>query len=158
MPNDFTSRTDQPAIIRLHRFGSGLLTAVISLGLWTALLAVLFRSQGSPVPDWLVAITVGAGAVVTTRTMVRDLFGKLIIDPSRVELTPRASGFRWWWSEISMWYLEGDSSMNRSSSFLLWRSGYDSPRRVPAKWFAVSDRERVHQAFQNFGREKKRRY
>lgn len=145
--------------LRLHRRGPGLLALLSGL---------ILTAAGFVKPDSSLPITFKTPAIVSgvcwgaalffVRVAIRDLFGTLTVDAAGVRLRPRLCGFHLWWSELSMWCLEGDQELKRSTVFLFWKSGNNTPTSLPAKWFRASDRPRIVQALRDFASEKARRF
>ena len=148
----------EPVSLRISRRGPGILAAVTSL-----LLAVLgtiswIDEDSSRMPRTIFGIACWGGAFCSTRIAVRDLWGTLTVDADGIRLHPCVCGFRLPWSLISMWCLEGDTESSRTALFRFWRSGYDTPHSLPAKWLKQPDRERLAQALRDFAPAKARRF
>ncbi len=159
MPADVSTAVRlEPVSLRISRRGPGIVAAVTSL-----LLAVLgtiswIDEDSSRMPRTILGIACWGGAIYATRIAVRDLWGTLTVDADGIRLLPHVCGFRLSWSLISMWCLEGDTETSRAALFRFWRSGYDTPSSLPAKWFSRNDRVQLIQALRDFAGEKARRF
>lgn len=147
----------EPVTLRVHRLWPGIWATSISvvLAVAGAILWILMRGEESKVPQSVFSIACLGGASFTARIANRDLRGTLTVDDAGIRLSPRFCGLRLWWSEVSMWCLEGDG---RSALFRFWKSGNNVPRTLPAKWFLRDGRERLTQALRSFASDKARRF
>lgn len=156
--NRSTARLSEPVILRVRRFWPGVVAAVISLSLAVLGTIALVRWDESRTPRTVLGIVCWGGAFSSARTGVRNLCGTLTVDAEGIRLEPRVCGFRLWWSEVSLWCLEGNHDSSRAATFRFWRSGYDTPRSLPAKWFSQNDQVLLVQALRDFASEKARRF
>lgn len=161
MPNNVSpsaARLMEPVILRVRRVGPGVIAAVISLVL-VVLGTILFVGwDESRIPRIVLCIACWGGAGYAARIAIRNLCGTLTVDADGIRLDPRVCGFRLWWSEVSLWCVEGDPEISRAAVFRFWRSGYDTPRSLPAKWFVQNNRVRLLQALRDFAGAKARRF
>lgn len=153
-----TARLPEPVILRVRRVGPGIIAAVISLVLVLLGMISIVRWDEARILRIVVGIACWGGAGYAARIAIRNHCGTLTLDADGIRLAPRVCGFRLWWSEVSQWSLEGDPESNRAAVFRFWRSGYDTPRSLPAKWFVRNERVLLVQALRDFASEKARRF
>lgn len=113
------------------------------------------RESESQIPATVLGVACCGGSLYSARTAIRNLVGSLTVDDSGIRLDPRFCGIRLWWSDISMWCQEGE---RRAAVYRFWKSGFNTPVTLPAKWLQQPDRERLTQALQDFAPAKARRF
>jgi hypothetical protein len=157
MPTDvpIAVQSSEPVSLRISRRGPGVLAGLISLVLTVTGVLAMTRASEYRIPMIVVGVACWGGSLFGLRVAVRDLFGTLIADESGIRLRPRLCGIHLWWSEVSLWYLEGE---RRSAVFYFWKSGFNTPVTLPAKWLKQPDRERLTLALRTFAANKARRY
>ena len=145
----------EPVSLRISRRGSGIVAAVMSLLLAVTGVTAMTRESEFRIPATALGIACWGCTLYSVRTAIRNLLGTLTVDDSGIRLAPRVWGIRLSWSDVSMWCQEGE---RRAAVFRFWKSGFNTPITLPAKWLKQPDRERLAQALLDFAPAKARRF